>query len=53
MGTSNVFCEIREVKLQEKMNFKFPADVGFVCEKALATAALIGDIISGMVFNWL
>lgn len=31
------------------MNFKFQADAGFLCEKALVTAAVLGDMLNGMI----
>jgi hypothetical protein len=31
------------------VNFKFQADVGFLYEKALVTAAVLGGILNGMI----
>jgi hypothetical protein len=34
-----------QVELQQKLDYKFPADAGFACRTASLTAALIRDMI--------
>jgi len=31
------------------VNFKFQADAGILCEKTLVTAAVLGDMLNGMI----